>query len=101
MATSNWWTNESAVTLGAAAKRYPISTHPSTVFRHATRPNRYGVRLESFVSGGRRMTTVEAIDRYHARCTEAANGIKPSAVGISDRAAAAEAELAAMMGVTR
>ena len=64
------------------------------MYRHATKPNRYGICLESFRCAGRRLTTKEAVARYFARCTNAAGGhLAPKSN--ADRAAAAEAELAA------
>ena len=96
-AKSNWWDDEHPITLGQAAKLYPCPTHPSTVYRHATKPNRYGIRLESFRCAGRRLTTKEAVARYFADCTDAANGVSTNLVSDSDRAAAAEAELDALL----
>lgn len=44
----------------------------STVFRWCQRPNRYGVRLRSWVVGGRRLTTPEAVQAYVEATTLAA-----------------------------
>ncbi len=38
--------------------------HLSTVLRWCQRPNRHGIRLESWVCGGRRLTSIEAVLRY-------------------------------------
>lgn len=94
--TQSWWSNETAISLAKAAKHYPTATHPSTVYRHATKTNRHGIVLESFMAGGRRLTTLEAVERFVARTTEAANGllVTPSTF---ERAAAAEAELDAIL----
>jgi hypothetical protein len=45
----------------------------STVWRWALRGAR-GVKLESMAVGGRRYTTIEAVERFTARCTAAVNG---------------------------
>lgn len=97
--TTYWWTGESAVSLSAAgATYYPKAVHPSTVFRHASRGNRYGIRLESFVSGGQRLTTVEAVARFVAATTGAANHWQqPRARTDSNRAEIAEARLDTLM----
>ncbi|HBE63819.1 MAG TPA: hypothetical protein DDX19_13990 [Rhodopirellula baltica] len=39
-------------------------THPSTAMRWSLKPNRHGNVLESWMIGGRRMTSVEAVRRY-------------------------------------
>ncbi|QDV66963.1 hypothetical protein Poly24_06530 [Rosistilla carotiformis] len=44
-----------------------------TAWRWATRPNRYGVQLQSWIIGGKRRTTVAAAERYIAESTAAAN----------------------------
>lgn len=93
MSDSNWWEDETVATLSEAARNYPQPTHPSTVFRHASRPNRHGIVLESFACGGRRFTTLEAVSRYTAKTTAAANLTTSPAPTLSDRAAVAEAEL--------
>jgi len=90
------WGDEDVVTMSEAGKHYPKPTSPSTVTRHALKPNRYGVQLESFHSGGRRYTTKQSIYRYIDRTTEAAAG-RQAGVTDSDRATAAEAELSALM----
>lgn len=47
--------------------------HISTAIRWCQRCNRYGIRLESWMLGGRRVTSVEAVQRYNERNTTAAN----------------------------
>lgn len=47
--------------------------HLSTVLRWSQRPNRHGVRLESCVCGGRRLTSIEAVRRYIDANTRAAD----------------------------
>lgn len=62
----------------AATGRRP---HLSTVLRWCQRPNRYGIRLESWRIGGRRVTSVERVRVYNERTTAAAdseNGIPVS-----------------------
>jgi hypothetical protein len=41
----------------------------------AQRPNRYGVRLESWVVGASRRTCRAAVERYIRATTDAANGV--------------------------
>lgn len=48
--------------------------HLSTVLRWAARANADGIRLETLILGGRRMTSVEAVLRYSAATTEARDG---------------------------
>ena len=47
--------------------------HLSTVLRWCQRPNRYGIRLESWRIGGRRVTSVERVRAYNERTTAAAD----------------------------
>ncbi|MCC7337879.1 MAG: DUF1580 domain-containing protein [Pirellulaceae bacterium] len=60
---------ETVIPINKAARHYPYG-RPSlaTVYRHLGRGCR-GARLESFVAGGRRYTTVEAIRRFVAQTT--------------------------------
>ncbi len=44
------------------------------------RKGRRGICLESFLCGGRRMTSAEAIQRFCDRLTEAADGDRPAEV---------------------
>lgn len=53
--------------------------HLSTVLRWTQRINRYGVRLESWIYGGRRVTSPEAVHRYNEQSTAVANGTLPTA----------------------
>jgi hypothetical protein len=46
----------------------------ATVWRWTMKDNKYGVRLESVVIGGVRMSSREALARYIERTTAAANG---------------------------
>ena len=48
-----------------------------TVWRWALKGVR-GVRLESFCCGAKRLTSVEALERFVRRTTEAAGGILPA-----------------------
>ena len=47
--------------------------HLSTALRWCQRPNRHGIRLESRVVGGRRLTSIEAVLRYIDANTRAAD----------------------------
>lgn len=46
--------------------------HLSTALRWCQRRNKYGVRLQSWMIGGRRVTSVEAVHRYNEANTIAA-----------------------------
>jgi hypothetical protein len=60
---------ETPVPISQAHKHYPAGRpHIATVYRHFTRGCR-GVRLETYVEGSRRYTTVEAIRRFVERTT--------------------------------
>lgn len=60
---------ETPVPISQAPKHYPAGRpNISTVYRHFTRGCR-GVRLETYVEGARRYTTVEAIRRFVERTT--------------------------------
>lgn len=48
--------------------------HLSTVIRWSTRGTADGIRLETQILGGRRLTSVEAVLRYMAATTEARDG---------------------------
>ena len=62
-------TAETVVPINQAPKHYPYGRpNLSTVYRHFGRGCR-GARLETFVAGGRRYTTVEAIRRFVERTT--------------------------------
>lgn len=47
--------------------------HLSTAMRWCQSRNRYGQRLESWMLGGRRVTSVEAVRRYNERSTIASD----------------------------
>lgn len=68
--------HETFLTLQQAAKRLPGRRHISSVFRYAHKGVR-GIRLETIVVGGRRYTSVEALDRFIIATTAAADG-KPA-----------------------
>lgn len=88
---------ENPLSLTEAAKVAPGRPHLATVWRWCQRGVR-GVKLETIVVGGRRFTTTEALERFIARTTAAANG-EPAPIRTPrqrQRAiAAAEAALAA------
>lgn len=86
---------EKRITLTELAKRENFNV--ATIFRWANRGCR-GVRLETFMVGGRRFTTVEAFGRFVAQTTAAANamGLPVSTAKTREsEIAAAERELAA------
>ncbi len=62
-------TGETVIPINHAPKYYPYGRPVlSTVYRHFGRGCR-GICLETFVAGGRRYTTVEAIARFIERTT--------------------------------
>jgi len=64
---------ETVLSLNQAAKAAPGRPHLATIWRWAQRGVK-GVKLETIVVGGRRFTSSEAIERFIARTTAAANG---------------------------
>lgn len=81
--------SESPLSLSAAAKLLPGRPHISTVWRFAQKGVR-GVRLETIVSGGRRFTTHEALERFVGRTTAAANGVSAPTPAANTKRRAAE-----------
>lgn len=66
--------NETPITLAEAARTLPGgAVHVSTVHRWRIKGCR-GVRLETFLRGGVRHTTREALERFFAATTAAADG---------------------------
>lgn len=65
--------NEQIVMLNKAAPFLPNRPNLATLFRWRTRGCR-GVILETVLLGGRRATSVEALDRFFAAVTAAADG---------------------------
>jgi len=89
--------NESLLSLVKAAQFHNV--HVSTVHRWRLRGN-LGVKLETVRIGGKRMTSREALERFHERVTAAADGSVAVSCPESDRArerrlAKVEAELTA------
>ena len=67
-------TTETPITLAKAAQTLPGgAVHVSTIHRWRMKGVR-GVRLETFLRGGIRYTTDEAIERFFAATTAAADG---------------------------
>ncbi len=64
---------ETLLTLPAAAKALPGRPHVSTLHRWRLR-GVHGVQLETVLVGGRRYTSVEALERFAARTTAASDG---------------------------
>ena len=65
--------SEELLTLSQAAQRLPNRTATSTVWRWTMSGTRYG-KLESIIIGGVRYTSVEALKRFIAQSTAAADG---------------------------
>jgi len=66
--------NENILSLAEAARSLPYMRNLATLFRWRTRGCR-GVVLETLLMGGRRVTSVEALDRFFAAVTAAADGV--------------------------
>ena len=64
---------ESLLSISDAAKSRPSRPHVSTLWRWINRGVR-GVQLETCLIGGRRFTSVEALERFSVATTSAANG---------------------------
>jgi hypothetical protein len=64
---------EQVIPFAEAAKVSPGRPIIATVWRWGTR-GIAGVKLESVAAGGRRFTSVEALQRFFERVTEAKNG---------------------------
>ena len=64
---------ENLITISEAARRLPGRVAFSTIWRWALQGVRC-VRLETTVIGGRRYTSIEAMQRFSERCLAAANG---------------------------
>lgn len=64
--------DEEILSLAQATKMLPGRPHLSSIFRWMSRGVR-GVRLESVLVGGRRYTSREALERFSAATTAAAN----------------------------
>lgn len=64
--------SESRVSFSEAARLENV--HVASVHRWKLR-GVHGVKLESFVFGGRRYTTLEAIERFKRRTTQAVDGL--------------------------
>ena len=69
--------DEQLLTLSQAAKLLPGTPHVSTLWRWVQHGCR-GVKLESLALAGRRFTSREALDRFAAATTAAANHEVPS-----------------------
>jgi hypothetical protein len=65
--------DETLISLTEASKRLPGRPHVSTLWRWNERGVR-GVRLETLVVAGRRYTSSEALERFVAATTAAADG---------------------------
>lgn len=67
---------ETLLTLTQAAATLPNKPHASTIHRWRLNGVR-GIRLETIMVGGRRYTSREALERFSARLTAAADGEPP------------------------
>jgi len=73
--------NETPLTLEEARKRCPTRPDISTIWRWAVKGCR-DVKLETYVFAGRRLTTVEALDRFRERTEQAATGRSPARASV-------------------
>jgi hypothetical protein len=83
------------LSLAAAARRLPNRPHPATLWRWHQKGVR-GKKLETVMIGGKRFTTIEAIQDFCDRLTAAAAGEAPPMRTARQRRAAnrrAQAEL--------
>jgi len=69
--------SETLLSLTDAAKTLPGRPHVSSLHRWRLRGVR-GVKLETILIGGRRYTTQEALARFAAATTAAADGLRPT-----------------------
>ena len=69
-------TKETAISLTDAAKRLPSRPRVETLWRWRT-TGCHGIRLETALIGGRRVTSIEALQRFVDRTTAAADGEIP------------------------
>ena len=77
----------------AAANAKPKKVHVSTMHRWRLRGVR-GVKLETALRGGQRVTSEEAIERFHQRVTAAADGQAPESHSRTSGARKAEVDQA-------
>ena len=68
--------SETLLTFPQAAKFLPGNPHISTIHRWRLRGVR-GCKLDTVLVGGRRFTSAEALERFAAHTTAAANGEQP------------------------
>lgn len=68
---------EHLLTINQAARRLPNQPHPSTVWRWVLTGLSGGAKLESVKIGGKRYTSVEAVDRFIAGATAAGEPVPP------------------------
>lgn len=83
-------TRETLLTINQAARRVPSNPGVSTLWRWVSKGAR-GVTLESVLIGGKRYTSAEALDRFFAATTAAANGEAAPVRTTRQRAKAIEA----------
>jgi hypothetical protein len=69
-------TNQTLLTLKQASKETPSRPHVATMWRWVNRGCR-GVRLESWMIGGLRYTSVEALEKFFAQMNS--KPVEPSA----------------------
>ena len=82
--------SEPRISINALAKR--VNVHPSAVYRWRS-CGCQGHRLETFLVGGRRYTTLPAFDRWVAKLNGADGTPDPIPAGRKPDVAAAEREL--------
>jgi hypothetical protein len=75
---------ETPLTLEEARKRCPTRPNLSTIWRWAIRGVR-GVKLETYIFAGRRLTSVEALERFQDRTNRAGGGIPAKPLAAANR----------------
>ena len=89
--------SERVVPISEAPQHVPGRPHTATIWRWYQR-GISGIKLETFLAGGKRFTTIEAIERFILASTEARDGVRPEQTPSRRRQAAidkAERELEA------
>jgi len=87
--------SERVIPISEAPQHVPGRPHTATIWRWYQR-GISGVKLETFLAGGKRFTTIEAIQRFILASTVARDGADPSRAPSRQRQAAIEAAEAAL-----
>lgn len=69
--------HEHLLTIKQITEKVPSRPHPGTIWRWYKKGLRGGIKLETILIGGRRMTSREALQRFAQRTTTQADGVPP------------------------